>query len=103
MSQVLEILAGVSNAERHGFGSHFDDNTIDKRWVTTLPRILDNGSEKCDVQIETASDSKLENSHRQQMRTDAKGKQEQEVLRRRTDELLIEQATQPERASKRGC
>ena len=44
LSQGLEIPAGVSNAERQGVGSHFDENTIDKRVVTTHPRMLGNGS-----------------------------------------------------------
>ena len=56
--------------------------------------MLGNGSGNCVVPIETASDSNLENSNRQQMRTDAKGTREQEGLRQMREELLIEQATE---------
>ncbi len=94
LSQVLEISAGISHAEIQVVDSHFDDNTIDKMGVTTPQRMLGNESGKCEVPIETASDSNLENSHRKQMRTDAKGTREQKVLKQMTEELLIEQATE---------
>ncbi len=88
MSQVLEISVGISHAERKGGGSHFDDNTIDKRGVTTPPR--GNGSEQCEVQNETASDAILERSQLQQMRTDAKRTREHDVFRQMTEELFID-------------
>ena len=56
--------------------------------------MLGNGSENCEVPIETASDSNLEQPQLQQMRTDAKGTREQEVLRQITDELFSEHATE---------
>ena len=86
--------AGVSNDKRQGYGTHFDDNTIDKSGVTTPPRMIGNGSRNSEVQIETASDSNSEHPQLQQMRTDSKGTREQDVLRQITEELLIEQATE---------
>ncbi len=41
-------------------GSHFDDNTIDNRGVTTLPIMLGKESGNCEVPIETESDSNFE-------------------------------------------